>query len=247
MNRLLITGVNGRMGRLIARDANLFSLEVVAGVDNRLAEGTSCPVYGNIKEVKEEADVLIDFSSPDMLPDLIEYATTRNLPCVLCTTGYTAQNEAIIQKAAGNIAVFRSANMSLGVYVLRKLAKEASRMLPGFDIEIVEKHHNQKADSPSGTALALYESVKRQESQKVFGRQGQVGIRKPEEIGLHAVRGGTVAGEHEVGFYGPSETLLLTHTAQDRAVFASGALRAARFLIGKAAGLYGMEELVSGL
>ena len=247
MSSLLITGVNGRMGRLIARDAHIFGFEIAAGVDSRLAEGFAFPVYRNIKEVKEEAEVLIDFSSPDMLPQLLEYATAKNLPCVLCTTGYTAQEENVIREASGNIAVFRSANMSLGVYVLRRLAKEASRMLPGFDIEIVEKHHNQKVDSPSGTALALYESVKRQESQPVFGRQGQVGMRKPEEIGLHAVRGGTVAGEHEVGFYGPSETLLLTHAAQDRAVFASGALRAAKFLIGKAPGLYGMEELASGL
>lgn len=247
MSRLLITGVDGRMGRLIARDANLFSLEVAAGVDSRLPEGVSFPVYGNVNEVKEEAEVLIDFSSPDMLPSILDFAIARKLPCVLCTTGYTMQDEAMIKEASGSIAVFRSANMSLGVYVLRQLAKEASKMLPGFDIEIVEKHHNQKADSPSGTALALYESVKRQDSQQVFGRQGQVGARKPEEIGLHAVRGGTVAGEHEVGFYGPSETLLLTHSAQDRAVFASGALRAARFLIGKAAGLYGMEELVAGI
>lgn len=247
MNKLLIAGVNGRMGRLIAAGAGSFGFEVVSGVDSHLPESALFPVYNNISGVQEDAEVLIDFSSPDMLPDLLEYASAKNLPCVLCTTGYTMREEAMIKAASGSIAIFRSANMSLGVYVLRRLAKEASKMLPGFDIEIVEKHHNQKADSPSGTALALFEAVRREGSRRVCGRQGQVGSRQPEEIGLHAVRGGTVAGEHEVGFYGPSETLLLTHTAQDRAVFASGALRAARFLLGKAPGLYGMDDLAAGI
>ncbi len=247
MNKLMITGVNGRMGRLIARDANLFNFEVVCGVDSHESPDAGFAAYRDINAVKEEAEVLIDFSSPKMLPDILDFAMARDLPCVLCTTGYTMQEEAMVKAAMGSIAIFRSANMSVGVYVLRRLAREASRMLPGFDIEIVEKHHNQKADSPSGTALTLYEAVKRPDSQKVFGREGLVGARKPEEIGLHAVRGGTVAGEHEVGFYGPSETLLLTHAAQDRAVFAAGALRAAQFLIGKAPGLYNMEDLVGKL
>ncbi len=245
MKNLIITGANGRMGRLIARDADAYNFIITAGVDSHVTRNTPFPMYTDIREVRENAEVLIDFSAPQALPGILEFATARNLPCVLCTTGYTMQEEALIKAATGSIAIFRSANMSLGVYVLRRLVKEAANMLSGFDIEIVEKHHNQKVDSPSGTALALYEAVKRKDSRPVYGREGQVGAREKEEIGLHAVRGGSVAGEHEVGFYGPSETLLFTHMAQDRAVFAAGALRAAQFIVGKSPGIYGMEDLVA--
>lgn len=244
MKRLLISGANGRMGRMLAQEAAAYGFKVVAGVDKEAGAIGGCPVYAGFLDVTEEADILIDFSSPNNLGGLVDYAVARALPCVLGTTGYTAEDLAHIRKAAERIPVFQSPNMSRGVYVLRQLAAQAAKMLDGFDIEIVEKHHNQKADSPSGTALALYEAVRKPDSLPVYGREGVPGKRQAREIGLHAVRGGTVPGEHEVGFYGGNEVILLSHSAQSRGVFASGALAAAAWLLVRPAGLYGMADLM---
>ena len=242
MKQLLISGALGRMGRMITQEAARHGFAVCAGVDRAADASGAYPVYAGFDAVREVAEVVIDFSSPKALEGLLAFASARRLPCVLGTTGYSPQDLAAIQAAAAQIPIFQSPNMSRGVYVLKQLAAQAARMLLGYDIEIVEKHHNQKADSPSGTALALYEAVRRPGSLPTHGRQGASSLRQADEIGLHAVRGGTVAGDHEVGFYGQNELILLTHSAQSRQVFASGALAAAAWLMGQAPGLYHMAH-----
>ncbi|NLX83367.1 MAG: 4-hydroxy-tetrahydrodipicolinate reductase [Clostridiales bacterium] len=244
MKRLLISGAQGRMGRMIASQAAQYDLRVIGGIDRSETIGGDVPLFSDFSQVNIPADVLIDFSSPFILNSLLAFATKNGLPCVLGTTGYTEANMDALRNAAERIPLFYSPNMSLGIYVLKQLAAQAARMLDGFDIEIVEKHHNQKADSPSGTALALLDAVKKADSLPVFGREGRLTKRAPGEIGVHAVRGGTVAGEHEVGYYGNHEVITLSHHAQDRGVFAAGALKAAGWLMAQPAGLYGMQDLM---
>ncbi len=243
MSRLIISGACGRMGRMIAQEAGNASLQVVAGVDRCGEAYGAFPLFTGFEGLPK-ADVLIDFSSPGNLPAVLAYALKAKLPCVLGTTGYGEDEMKQVEKAAEALPLFQSSNMSLGVYVLRQLAREAARMLPGFDIEIVEKHHNQKADSPSGTALSLLTAVSAPDTLPVFGREGKTCKREPAEIGVHAIRGGTVAGDHEVGFYGNHEVLTLSHSAQSRLIFALGALKAAGFIITQPPGLYGMEDLL---
>ncbi|HPS82119.1 MAG TPA: 4-hydroxy-tetrahydrodipicolinate reductase, partial [Candidatus Limiplasma sp.] len=182
-------------------------------------------------------------------PHLLAYATRAQRPLVLCTTGYNEAEQATIAEAARQIPILRSANMSLGINVLQQLASMAARALgDGYDVEIVEKHHRQKMDSPSGTALMLFDSVQSAKNgayKPVYGRYGRSAKRQEDEIGIHAVRGGTVTGEHEVGFYGKGEEIILTHRAESRALLAEGALRAAAFLVGKPAGQYSMHDVVA--
>ncbi len=244
MMKLLISGACGRMGRLIAQEAPGFGFEVAGGIDPNAGVFAAFPIFPSFADVRAEAQVLIDFSSPLTLPGLLAFAGERKLPCVLGTTGFTPEDMEAIRMAAEGIPIFQSPNMSRGVYVLRQLAAQAARMLPGFDIEIVEKHHNQKAESPSGTALSLMDAVKNDQSIPVVGRNGKDAKRSPNDIGIHSVRGGTVTGDHEIGFYGSHEVITLIHQAQSRAIFAAGALSAAAWLIGKKPGLYGMEDLM---
>lgn len=241
MKRLIISGAMGRMGRMIAAQAGEAGFEVVAGLD-RSAGDLGFPVYADCGGLPAKADVLIDFSGPAALPGLLRIALERGLPCVLGATGYGAGEDALIDRAARDVPVFQASNMSLGVYALRLLAMKARELLPGFDVEIIEKHHSRKLDAPSGTALSLLSALQGPEDRPVYGRHGSDALRQPGEIGVHAVRGGTDAGEHEVGFYGQHERLLLTHAAESRAVFASGALRAAAWLIAQPAGRYGMAD-----
>lgn len=244
MKKLLISGAKGRMGQMIASQAAGHGFTVVGGVDRAERLDGDFPIVHDFSRLEADADVLIDFSAPMMLGSLLAYAIGHNLPCVLGTTGYTEAEMEALSAAARRIPLFYSPNMSLGIYVLKQLARQAAQMLPGFDIEIVEKHHNQKADSPSGTALALLDAVKKADSLPIFGREGKTAKRAPGEIGVHAVRGGTVAGDHEVGYYGDHEVITLAHHAQDRGVFASGALRAAAWLLDKPAGLYSMQDMM---
>ena len=250
--KIIIGGALGRMGRELAKAAAESGVEIACGVDVAFA-GQPCefPMVTDYARIDRDADVLVDFSHPSGLAHLLAYGVNTGTPLVLCTTGYDDADLEAIRKAAEQVPVLRSANMSLGISVLQELSAMAARALgEGYDVEIVEKHHRQKLDSPSGTALMLYETVRAArggEPEAVFGRHGRAAKRTEAEIGIHAVRGGTVTGEHEVGFYGRSEEIILTHRAESRALLAEGALRAARFLAGKPGGLYGMGDVVRGM
>ncbi len=243
--KILLGGALGRMGREVTLAAEG---QIAFGVDVAY-NGQPCdyPIMNGYEQFTGEADVIIDFSRPDALPELLKLALEKKMPVVLCATGYTDVEIKSIEEAAKQIPVLRSANMSLGVNVLTELVSMAARTLEGYDIEIVEKHHRMKADSPSGTALMLYDAAQKEkgpETEPVFGRYGRAEKRTNGEIGIHAVRGGTVTGEHEVGFYGNGEQVILTHRAENRALFAQGALKAARYLLDKPAGLYSMRDVV---
>ena len=249
MINLLISGANGRMGKKVKELSSSFAeIKVVCGVD--ICENFSdanYPIYSKIADVKEDVDVIIDFSSPKSLDGILHFIKGKNTGAVLCSTGYTEEDIAKINIASKDNAIFRSANMSLGVNVLIELVKSACKKLYGFDVEIIEKHHNQKVDAPSGTALMLADGIKEVQSEKyyTYGREGIVGKRQPNEIGIHAIRGGNIVGEHQVIFAGTDETINLTHQATDRGVFANGALNAAIFLSNKKNGLYNMSDMLS--
>ncbi len=247
MTALLINGALGKMGRMLADCAAQQGLSVAAGVDV-CAEGATAafPLHARLSDCTEAADVLVDFSRPAALSDVLDFARERKMPLVLATTGYSKEQEQQIEDAAKLLPVFRSANFSLGVNVLVSLAEQATAALQGFDVEIVEKHHKYKVDAPSGTALMLCAAVENalpQKGERVFGRSG-VCPRKENEIGLHAVRGGSLAGEHELYFLGEDETVTLSHSAASRRVFALGALRAANFIAAQKPGLYDMRSML---
>jgi 4-hydroxy-tetrahydrodipicolinate reductase len=246
---IIIGGALGFMGRELTALATANGDTVVCGVDKAYqGQETAFPIVNEYQNIAADADVLIDFSRADALPELLVYAEKAKIPLVLCATGYEVAELESIARAAQTMPILQSANMSLGIAILRRLAVDAARVLgDGYDVEIVEKHHRRKLDSPSGTALMLYESIRQEKDGKanaVYGRQGRAKARTDTEIGLHAVRGGTVVGEHEVGFYGNGEQVLLTHRAENRTLFAQGALRAAHFLEEKPAGRYTMEDMV---
>ena len=191
---------------------------------------------------------MVDFSAPANLDRILSFCLSKNIPAVLCATGYTEEQVAKVKSASDKIAVFRSGNMSLGVNVLIDLVKKAAAALDNFDVEIIEKHHNQKVDSPSGTALMLADGVKEVQSDKyyTYGREGIVGKRDKKEIGIHAVRGGNIVGEHDVIFAGNFETVTISHQATDRSVFAEGAVKAAIYIKGKKSGLFNMSDVING-
>jgi 4-hydroxy-tetrahydrodipicolinate reductase len=250
MVNILISGANGRMGRKVL-EASLKSQNVktVCGVD--LKEDLSnplLPVYSSFGDVTEQIDVVVDFSAPPTLDSILQFCTSKNIPAVLCATGYSDEQVQKLKKASEKIAVFRSGNMSLGVNALIDLVKKAALALGDFDVEIIEKHHNQKVDAPSGTALMLADAVKEVQPQKyyTYGREGICGKRDANEIGIHAVRGGGIVGEHEVIFASGFETITLKHQATDRSVFADGAIKAAEYLANKKVGLYNMSDVING-
>ena len=247
--RILLCGCNGKMGRVVTNlVAARCDCEIVAGVDINLESHAGFPVFGNPDNCAVEADVIIDFSHPSGLPAIVRYARAKQLPLVVATTGLSEQDEQLLADAAADTAIFKSANMSLGISVLAELCKVAAGILgDGFDVEIVEKHHNQKVDAPSGTALLLGKAVSSAlpyEPQPVFDRHAVRKKRAPHEIGYSSVRGGTIPGEHDVLFCGHDEVITLSHTAQSKESFASGALSAAEFLLTKPAGFYTMADLV---
>jgi 4-hydroxy-tetrahydrodipicolinate reductase len=248
---IIISGVLGRMGKTLAQAAKASGIEVVCGVDAALTMQTAdFPLVKTCEKVPMKADVIIDFSVAENLQTLLDYALRTETALVLCVTGYSQQQLSDIKKASKQIPILQSANMSFGIQVLAQLAASAARVLgDDFDIEIVEKHHNHKVDSPSGTALMLSEAIgkERYGLSPVFGRHGKIGVREKREIGIHAVRGGNVSGEHEVGFYGDAEEIILTHRAENRALFARGALRGAAFLIKQPPGLYTLKDAVADL
>ncbi len=253
MIKILLSGANGKMGQMIASCvANDEDMVVVAGIDKMPnVRQNPFPVYENFSQVIESVDVIIDFSRPDALRDILKFAEEKQLPAVLCTTGYSDQEKTLIAEASIHIPVFFSANMSLGVNLQMELCKKASEFLgEKFDIEIVEKHHNQKVDSPSGTALAIADKINEAflgGKEYVYGRTPAMRAKRElKEIGIHAVRGGTVVGEHDVLFLGNDEIIEVHHRAMSRQIFAEGAIRAARFMKGKGAGLYSMQDIISG-
>lgn len=248
--KILISGALGHMGRAVATQASADGIEIVAGVD-ALQGNCSFPCHTSFDALPDcSGAVIVDFSRPEALTSLLAYAVKNHLPVVLATTGYTPEQEQEVDQAARQIPVFRSANMSVGVALLRHLCQEAAKVLgETFDVEIVEAHHNRKVDAPSGTALLLFDAIKDAYDEPRYaqlGRGGRSCKRQHNEIGIHALRGGTVTGEHEVCFFGPAERIRLSHSAEDRSVFASGALKAAAYLQGKAPGRYTMEDLVAG-
>lgn len=247
--QILLCGCAGRMGHAVAAAvANTTDCTVVAGIDTRAADA-AYPVYADPADCTQAADVIIDFSSPAALDAELAYAVAHNLPVVIATTGLSDEHIAAVHAAATRIPVFFSSNMSLGVSLVAALTKKAAQILGDtYDIEIVEMHHNQKLDAPSGTALMLADAARAgldYEPQYTYERHTRRQKRDPHEIGIAALRGGTVVGEHQVIFAGQDEVINITHRAQSREIFATGALRAARFLVGKAAGLYTMEDLIN--
>ncbi len=248
MLRVLISGCNGHMGRVLTQLCEESEeVEIVGGFDLLGCGNGAFPVWDSPAACPVSADVVVDFSASAALPALLDFGLSRRIPLVLCTTGYTEEQNASIAQAARIIPIFRSANMSLGINVLSALVTKAAAALLGFDVEIVERHHNRKLDAPSGTALMLAEAAAKGLPYKptpVYDRQSVRRPRDIREIGIVSVRGGNIAGDHEVIFAGRNEIIELKHSAMSREVFASGALRAAHFLVGKAPGLYNMDDLV---
>lgn len=249
MIKIAICGACGKMGRfindVISERSDCLTL---CGIDRITTPYADFPVYENINLVPEKPDVIIDFSHPSSLDDLLEYSLTNGTPLVLATTGYDDEQLAKIHKASEQIPLFFTFNMSLGINLLTELARKATNILGGqFDIEIIEKHHNQKIDAPSGTAIMLANAINEELDNScdyVYDRHSVRQKRGRYEIGMHAVRGGTIVGEHEIIFAGRDEVISLKHEAHSKQVFAVGAVNAAVFMNGKPAGLYAMKDLI---
>lgn len=250
MVRAIMHGCNGKMGRVITgiikEDKEI---ELVAGIDAYTGIANEYPVFEKMELCDVEADVVIDFSNAKATDNLLDYCVEKQIPVVLCTTGLSEEQLEKVKKASAKVAVLKSANMSLGINLLMKLLKDATKVLAtaGYDIEIVEKHHNQKVDAPSGTALALADSINEaadNEYHYVYDRSQIREKREQKEIGISAVRGGTIVGDHEVIFAGTDEVIEFKHTAYSKAVFGKGAVEAAKFLAGKPAGYYDMSDVI---
>ena len=250
MVRVIMSGCGGKMGKVITElVAGEKEMEIVAGIDVADCTSASYPVFKSLKECSVDADVVIDFSNAKGTDALLDSCVEKKLPCVLCTTGLSAEQIAHVERASEKTAILRSGNMSVGINLLLKLLRQAAPVLAeaGFDMEIVEKHHNQKKDAPSGTAIALADALNQAMDQayhKVFDRSGSHEKRDPKEIGISSVRGGTIVGEHDVIFAGTDEVITFQHTAYSKAIFAKGALAAAKFLAEKPAGLYTMSDVI---
>lgn len=250
MTNIILIGCNGRMGQMItdivAQDEEA---KIVAGVDPFTGKEQAYPVFASITECDVKADAIIDFSTSVNIEERIDYAIEKQIPLVECSTGLSDEQTKYLLDAGKKVAILRSANMSVGVNLLIKLLKEASQKLAseGFDIEIVEKHHNQKLDAPSGTALALADAVNEANDNQyeyVYDRSQVRKKRDKKELGISAVRGGSIVGEHDVIFAGTDEVVTFSHTAYSRAVFGKGSVVAAKFMNGKDAGLYDMADVL---
>lgn len=248
MTKIILSGANGKMGRVIQNVVSLRDdCEIVAGVDLN-TESTSFPVYADINEITEKADVIIDFSNPILLDNLLAYSKANKMPLVIATTGYDDNQKAQINDASKECPIFFTYNMSMGINLLANLAKKAVSVLGSdFDVEIIEKHHNQKIDAPSGTALMLADAICDEidnDMKYEYDRHSKREKRTKNEIGLHAIRGGTIVGEHDIMFCGRDEIITLSHSARSKEIFAVGAVNAAVYMNGKNAGLYDMAELI---
>ncbi len=250
MTRVIMHGCNGKMGQMITQIiAQDSEIEIVAGIDISDHIKNTYPVFTDISKCDAAADVVIDFCAASAVDALLDFCVERQLPCVLCTTGLSEAQLAKVEEASKKVAVLKSANMSLGINMLFKLLKEAAGILApaGFDIEIVEKHHNLKVDAPSGTALALADAINEEfdnSYEYVYDRSQVRKKRDSKEIGISAVRGGTIVGDHDIIFAGNDEVITFSHRAYSKAVFAKGAVQAAKFLKGKSAGRYDMKDVI---
>ena len=247
--RILLCGACGKMGgNVLSLLENDLDATAVCGVDLYPRE-IGIPVYTSFADVKEEADVIIDFSSPIGLKERLDYAKAHKIGIVLASTGFTAEDLEMVNAYSQDVAIFKTANLSLGVNLMQALIKTAAEVLSdAYDVEIIERHHNLKKDAPSGTALMLADTLNEAFAggkRYVNGRDGIVGAREKTEIGIHAVRGGTIVGEHEVMFAGEDEIITISHSARSKRVFAVGAIRAAKFLPKKQAGMYEMKDLLA--
>lgn len=251
MTKIIMSGCSGRMGKVIseivASDADT---EIVAGIDV-VDDGTlGYPVFKSASEINVEADVIIDFSSPKVLDALLAYATEKNVPVVLCTTGFSDEQIEQIKAASTKVAILKSANMSLGINTIIEMLKTATSVFypAGFDVEIVEQHHHNKLDAPSGTALALADAINDAaggDMEYIYDRSQRREKRDAKELGISAVRGGSIPGTHDVIFAGQDEVIELRHIAYSRSIFGNGAVSAAKFLKGKSAGMYTMAEVIA--
>ncbi len=250
MTRIIMHGCNGKMGQVITDICKSDSdVEIVAGIDVVDNRDNGYPVFTDINACDVSADVIIDFAAAPAVDKLIDYVEAKKIPVVLCTTGLSPEQLNKVSIASENVAILKSANMSLGINTLMKLLKDAANVFApaGYDIEIVEKHHNQKVDAPSGTALALADSIndaRNNEFEYVYDRSQVRQKRGAKELGISAVRGGTIVGEHQVIFAGIDEVIEFKHTAYSKSVFAKGAVEAAKFLSGKPAGMYDMADVI---
>ena len=250
MVNIIMHGCNGRMGQMIsgivAEDENA---KIVAGIDVAGGQLNDYPVFTSIDDCNVKADVVIDFGASAAVDHLLDWCVDNQVPCVECTTGLSEEQLSHLEECATKVAILKSANMSLGINVLMKLLQDATKVFAdaGFDIEIVEKHHKMKLDAPSGTALALADAIneaKNNEYEYVYDRSQVRQKRDDKEIGISAVRGGTIVGDHDVIFAGQDEVITFSHRAYSRAVFGKGAVEAAKYLKGKAAGLYTMSDVI---
>ncbi len=249
MTNIILSGCNGKMGQVITRLCqDDEAINIVCGVDINTEKKSHYPVYSSYNDIKEKADVIIDFSHPSNLNPSMEYAIKSNTAIIVATTGLSKEQIEYVKASGEKIPVFYSANMSLGINLIISLVKKAVSVLEeNFDIEIIEKHHNQKIDAPSGTAIMIADAIKeemKEEAEYVYDRHSVREKRQKKEIGISAVRGGTIVGEHQVLFAGNDEQIEFKHTATSKEVFAVGAIKAAKFLCGKGAGLYNMSDLM---
>lgn len=250
MKNLILSGANGHMGRVIsAYTAERDDCRIVAGIDRVTTRYADFPIFETPQACDVPADCIIDFSHPSLLAPVLERAVHTSTPIVVATTGLSEEQIALLHRTSAVVPVFFSFNMSLGINLLAELAKRAAAVLgPGFDIEIVEKHHNRKLDAPSGTAILLADALNEVQDGRfdyVYDRHTQHKKRTRNEIGIHSVRGGTIVGEHDVIFAGKDEVVTLSHTAMSKDIFATGAVNAALFLCGRPAGMYSMSDMVS--
>jgi len=250
MVNIIMFGCNGRMGQMIANIlANDDNAKIVAGIDSYGGQKNDYPVFESLDKCDINADVLIEFSNANAVDSIIDWCVAKNIPCVSCSTGLSNEQVLKINKASSKVAMLKSANMSMGINTLMKVLKEVAPVFAkaGFDIEIVEKHHNQKLDAPSGTALALADSINDAFETKydyVYDRSNRRQTRPENEIGISAVRGGSIVGDHDVIFAGLDEVVTFSHTAYSRAVFAKGAIQAAKFIASKGPGMYDMSDVI---
>ena len=247
---IINSGCNGHMGQVVTAVVKIDpDAQIVAGIDIDTQQTAGYPVYEKPSQIEVPADVIIDFSNPAALDGLLAYATNKNMPLILCTTGYSAEQLDSIESASKQIPVFRSSNMSIGINLLVDLVKRACSVLgEDFDIEIVERHHKRKIDAPSGTAILLADAASSAlpyDANYTYERESSRKPREKEEIGISSVRGGTIVGVHDIIFAGHDEVIELKHTAASRDIFALGAVRAAKFIAGKPAGLYSMKDMIN--